>query len=80
MRPPAIREQRIWLMAALASALIYVDNIRDAFAHHDRTNAVPSIYTANAEPCKANIAAVITAYFSFCPMRDRPPRPDATLS
>ena len=23
---------------------------------------------------------VVTAYFSFCPMRDRPPRPGATLS
>lgn len=62
------------------SALIYVDNIRDALAHHDPSNAATSTYMANAKAFKANIAAVVTAYFSFCPMRDRPPRPDATLS
>jgi manganese/iron transport system substrate-binding protein len=39
------------------SALIYVDNIRDAFAEHDPANA--ETYWANAEAYKAKIAAAI---------------------
>lgn len=39
------------------SALIYVDNIRDAFAEHDPANA--ETYRANAEAYKAKIAAAI---------------------
>lgn len=44
------------------SALIYVDNIRDAFVTHDPENA--DIYTANAEVYKAQIAAALD------PLRD----------
>lgn len=40
-----------------ASALIYVDNIRDAFMKHDPQNA--EIYKANAETYKERIRAVI---------------------
>jgi manganese/iron transport system substrate-binding protein len=39
------------------SAMIYVDNIRDAFVEHDPANA--ETYTANAEAYKAKIAATI---------------------
>ena len=39
------------------SALIYVDNIRDAFARHDPANA--DTYRANAEAYKAKITAAI---------------------
>jgi manganese/iron transport system substrate-binding protein len=39
------------------SAMIYVDNIRDAFVKYDPENA--AIYTANAETYKNEIAAVI---------------------
>ncbi|MCM5552773.1 metal ABC transporter substrate-binding protein [Pleomorphomonas sp. NRK KF1] len=39
------------------SALIYVDNIRDAFVLHDPANA--EIYKANAEAYKAKISAAI---------------------
>ncbi len=39
------------------SALIYVDNIRDAFVQHDPANA--QIYKANAEAYKAKISAAI---------------------
>jgi len=39
------------------SALIYVDNIRDAFVMHDPDNA--AIYTANADAYKAEITAAI---------------------
>jgi manganese/iron transport system substrate-binding protein len=42
---------------SLQSALIYVDNIRDAFVAHDPDNA--EIYTANADAYKAEIAAAI---------------------
>ncbi|MDO6591514.1 metal ABC transporter substrate-binding protein [Loktanella sp. D2R18] len=42
---------------SMQSALIYVDNIRDAFVLHDPENA--EIYTANAEAYKAEIAATI---------------------
>lgn len=42
---------------SLESALIYVDNIRDAFVAHDPENA--AIYTANAETYKAEITAAI---------------------
>ena len=42
---------------SLESALIYVDNIRDAFVMHDPGNA--AIYTANAEAYKAEITATI---------------------
>ena len=42
---------------ALSSALIYVDNIRDAMAAADPTNE--GTYAANAERYKAEIAAVI---------------------
>lgn len=42
---------------SLESALIYVDNIRDAFVTHDPENA--AIYTANAEAYKAEITAAI---------------------
>jgi manganese/iron transport system substrate-binding protein len=42
---------------SLQSALIYVDNIRDAFVAHDPDNA--EIYTANAEAYKAEIATAI---------------------
>lgn len=40
-----------------SAAMIYVDNIRDAFAEHDPANA--EIYAANAEAYKAEISAVI---------------------
>jgi len=40
-----------------SAALVYVDNIRDAFVEHDPANA--DIYTANAEAYKAQIAAAI---------------------
>ena len=40
-----------------SSALIYVDNIRDAFVMHDPANA--ETYRANAEAYKARIAAAI---------------------
>lgn len=43
---------------SLENALIYVDNIRDAFAEHDPTNA--ATYEANAEAYKAEITATIT--------------------
>ena len=43
---------------SLESALIYVDNIRDAFVEHDPENT--DIYTANAEAYKAEITATIT--------------------
>lgn len=39
------------------NALIYVDNIRDAFVEHDPTNA--DVYKANAEAYKARIKATI---------------------
>lgn len=39
------------------AALIYVDNIRDAFARHDPANA--AAYAANAEAYKARITAAI---------------------
>jgi manganese/iron transport system substrate-binding protein len=39
------------------SAMIYVDNIRDAFVEHDPANA--ETYTANAEAYKAKIQATI---------------------
>ncbi len=42
---------------SLESALIYVDNIRDAFIMHDPDNA--ATYTANAEAYKAEITATI---------------------
>lgn len=42
---------------SLQSALIYVDNIRDAFVEHDPDNA--AIYTANAETYKAEITATL---------------------
>ena len=42
---------------SLESALIYVDNIRDAFIAHDPDNA--ATYTANAESYKAEITATI---------------------
>lgn len=42
---------------SLESALVYVDNIRDAFAEHDPENA--AIYAANAEEYKAEITATI---------------------
>ncbi len=42
---------------SLESALIYVDNIRDAFVEHDPDNA--ETYGANAESYKAEITAVI---------------------
>ena len=45
------------------SALIYVDNIRDAFVTHDPDNA--AVYTANAENYKAEITAAIA------PLRDQ---------
>ena len=40
------------------NALIYIDNIRDAFVEHDPDNA--AIYQANAEAYKEEIAAQIT--------------------
>ncbi len=48
---------------ALDSALIYVDNIRDAFVKHDQKNA--EIYKANAEIYKLKIRAAIE------PLRER---------
>ncbi|WP_281493192.1 metal ABC transporter substrate-binding protein [Yoonia sp. F2084L] len=42
---------------SLESALIYVDNIRDAFVEHDPENA--ATYEANAEAYKAEITAAI---------------------
>ena len=47
---------------ALESALIYVDNIRDAMALHDPAHA--AIYAANADVYKAQITATLT------PLRD----------
>ncbi len=47
---------------SLSGALIYVDNIRDAFVTHDPENA--AIYTANAQAYKAEITAAIA------PLRD----------
>ncbi|WP_025064107.1 metal ABC transporter substrate-binding protein [Sulfitobacter guttiformis] len=46
----------------LTTALIYVDNIRDAFVEHDPDNA--DIYRANADAYKAEITEVIS------PLRD----------
>ncbi len=43
---------------SLSGALVYVDNIRDAFIAHDPKNA--GTYTANAEAYKAEITAAIT--------------------
>ncbi|PXW67675.1 ABC-type Zn uptake system ZnuABC Zn-binding protein ZnuA [Loktanella sp. PT4BL] len=48
---------------SLESALIYVDNIRDAFVEHDPDNA--ETYRANAEAYKAEITATIA------PLRDQ---------
>ena len=48
---------------SLESALIYVDNIRDAFIAHDPENA--ETYTANAEAYKAEITA------SIAPLREQ---------
>lgn len=48
---------------SLESALIYVDNIRDAFVEHDPDNA--ETYRANAEAYKAEITATIA------PLRDK---------
>ena len=48
---------------SLESALIYVDNIRNAFMTHDPANA--EIYAANAEAYKAKITETIA------PLRDR---------
>ncbi len=42
---------------SLSSAVIYVDNIRDAFVEHDPDNA--TTYIANAESYKAEITAAI---------------------
>lgn len=42
---------------SLSSALIYVDNIRDAFVTHDPANA--DVYAANAEAYKQRIAETI---------------------
>ncbi len=47
---------------SLESAVIYVDNIRDAFSVHDPENA--AIYAANADAYKAEITAAIA------PLRD----------
>lgn len=44
-----------WMSPSIA--MIYVDNIRDAFVEHDPANA--ETYTANAEAYKAKISAVI---------------------
>lgn len=44
-----------WMSPSIA--MIYVDNIRDAFAEHDPANA--ETYKANAEAYKAKISAVI---------------------
>lgn len=46
----------------LDNALVYVDNIRDAFAEHDPDNA--EVYAANAERYKAEVTAAIA------PLRD----------
>lgn len=46
----------------LSNALVYVDNIRDAFVEHDPDNA--DIYRANADAYKAEITAAIA------PLRD----------
>jgi len=46
----------------LNNALVYVDNIRDAFVAHDPANA--DVYTANADAYKAEITATIA------PLRD----------
>ncbi|WP_424970289.1 metal ABC transporter substrate-binding protein [Dinoroseobacter sp. S76] len=48
---------------SLDNALIYVDNIRDAFSEHDPENA--EIYAANAERYKQEISATIA------PLRER---------
>ncbi|WP_050786205.1 metal ABC transporter substrate-binding protein [Ahrensia sp. R2A130] len=45
------------------AALIYIDNIRDAFSKHDPDNA--AVYAANAEAYKAKIEATIA------PLRER---------
>jgi manganese/iron transport system substrate-binding protein len=42
---------------SLDNALIYVDNIRDAFVEHDPENA--EAYTANAEAYKAELVAAV---------------------
>lgn len=48
---------------SLENALIYVDNIRDAFIQHDAANA--EVYRANAEAYKGKITAAVG------PLRDR---------
>ncbi len=48
---------------SLENAMIYVDNIRDAFIEYDAANA--ETYRANAETYKAKIAAAVS------PLRDR---------
>ncbi|MEM1078373.1 MAG: metal ABC transporter substrate-binding protein [Pseudomonadota bacterium] len=48
---------------SLDNALVYVDNIRDAFSEHDPENA--EIYAANAESYKEEISATIA------PLRER---------
>ena len=48
---------------SLESALIYVDNIRDAFARHDPENA--DVYAANAEAYKAELTNAVG------PLRDK---------
>jgi manganese/iron transport system substrate-binding protein len=55
-----------------ASAVIYVDNIRDAFAEHDPANA--AVYAANAEAYKVKIAATfepIKAEMAAIPVEKR---------
>ena len=47
----------------LDNALVYIDNIRDAFAEHDPANA--ETYAANAEAYKARVTEAIA------PLRDR---------
>ncbi len=57
---------------SLDSALIYVDNIRDAFVKHDPENA--AIYQANAEKYKAEIEAAVAplrAKIQAIPEKDR---------
>ncbi len=43
---------------SLDNALIYIDNIRDAFSEHDPDNA--AVYAANATAYKAELSATIT--------------------